>query len=413
MSYNVPVIEGAFKTFEPGYDGVFVYPGYYPENEAIPGVTYDFNHGFRIMQAETSDQHLLVIAIDADTDTILLNQRLVPGKCLVCKKKYYVRYKIFLLDEQSGKTIWTYTLDLKDREVVLQVCHSGAIGDTIGWFSMMERFQKQHNARIHVLMPFWISPLFKDQYPDMVFETEASTRELRPFATYYICFWWGDSPEWQPYDFHGVSLPEQAGRILGLDDLSEIPPRLNLSAPRQIQDRYVVIATHASKHVKCWCNPDGWRLTIAFLRRKGYRVLCIDKEASIGSGDGRHELPCDVEDYTGDKPLQERVNILKDADFFIGLSSGLSWLAWACRIPIVLISGICAPFAEFQTPYRVQNKHVCHGCWNDARYGYDHDDFMWCPRYKDTDRAYECTRGITSSMVIDAIKRIPGTLCSE
>ena len=91
---------------------------------------------------------------------------------------------------------------------------------------------------------------------------------------------------------------------------------------------------------------------------------------------------------------------------FIGLSSGLSWLAWCCHVPVVLISGFTDPGNEFGTPYRVQNRTVCHGCWNDTRIEFDHFNFFWCPRKeKDADK-FECTKAITSKMVTDQIKRI-------
>ena len=117
--------------------------------------------------------------------------------------------------------------------------------------------------------------------------------------------------------------------------------------------------------------------------------------------------PEGAEDFTGDIPLQERINLIKDADFFIGLSSGLSWLAWCCKVPVVMISGFTHPTNEFETPYRVINYHTCHSCWNDMRLDFDHFDFLWCPRHKGTDRHFECTKLISAEQVITTIKKIP------
>ena len=64
-----------------------------------------------------------------------------------------------------------------------------------------------------------------------------------------------------------------------------------------------------------------------------------------------------AEDFTGNRPLQERLSLLHHADFFIGLGSGLSWLAWAADTPVVMISGFSHPSTEFHTPYRVINFH--------------------------------------------------------
>jgi len=112
-------------------------------------------------------------------------------------------------------------------------------------------------------------------------------------------------------------------------------------------------------------------------------------------------------DDTGEKDLQQRINTIKDADCFIGLSSGLSWLAWCCQVPVVLISGFSAPDNEFYTPYRVINRHVCNSCWNDTRCDFDHFDFLWCPRHKGTDRHFECTKAITGAQVIKMLQKIP------
>ena len=66
-----------------------------------------------------------------------------------------------------------------------------------------------------------------------------------------------------------------------------------------------------------------------------------------GSGIVFTHIPNGAEDETGDQPLTERARWLKHADFFIGLSSGLSWLAWAAGTPVVIISGFTHPLNEF------------------------------------------------------------------
>jgi autotransporter strand-loop-strand O-heptosyltransferase len=134
--------------------------------------------------------------------------------------------------------------------------------------------------------------------------------------------------------------------------------------------------------------------------------LAIDKENTVGQGFIWNHIPHGAEDCTGSLPLAERIALLAHADFFIGLSSGLSWLAWACWIPVILISGFTLPVCEFETPYRVYSTHGCAGCWDDTALAFDHRDFLWCPRHKGTDRQYECTRLITGQQVIGHIDRL-------
>ena len=114
-------------------------------------------------------------------------------------------------------------------------------------------------------------------------------------------------------------------------------------------------------------------------------------------------MPQGAEDYTGNLPLMERIELLAYADFFIGVGSGLSWLADAAGCPVVLISGFSMPAAEFNTPYRVINPLVCHGCYNDMTVDWLNP---LCPRHHDTEREYECSVKIPPKMVISTIDRL-------
>jgi autotransporter strand-loop-strand O-heptosyltransferase len=77
-----------------------------------------------------------------------------------------------------------------------------------------------------------------------------------------------------------------------------------------------------------------------------------------------------------------------------------------------MISGFTHPNNEFATPGRVVNWHVCNSCWNDVRHRFDHGDYLWCPRHKGTDRAFECTRSITSGQVLRALRAVGVSLPS-
>lgn len=98
--------------------------------------------------------------------------------------------------------------------------------------------------------------------------------------------------------------------------------------------------------------------------------------------------------------------MLAHADFFVGLGSGLSWLAWGAGVPVILISGFSLPHSEFYTPYRVINFHVCNGCWTDSSEEFVHADFAWCPRHENTEREFECTRFISAGQVCQHIDRL-------
>ncbi len=252
-------------------------------------------------------------------------------------------------------------------------------------------------------------PLFRDAYPDITFVTleQAAEEKLteNAYVSYYLGLFFSDSAnEWQPVDFRHVGLHKTAAHILGIEG-KELAPRLHLAdESRPIEEPYAVIAVQATSAAKMWNNPDGWRAVIAFLKARGLRVLCVDQKPATGQGIFWTQIPHGCEDCTG-LPLTEAARYLRHAEIFVGLSSGLSWLAWAAGCRTVLISGFSLPSTEFSAPGRVINWHTCNGCWNDAKFSFDHKDFLWCPRHAGTARQFECTRLITPSHVTRVIER--------
>ena len=343
--------------------------------------------------------------MDIDTSVILYSADTVPGAYVTSVKKFFIRFRLIISRKGENEPIFTHDYDAGNKEVMIQL-PVGTLGDSIGWFSYVERFQKKHQCKVLCVMTPWIADIVRNQYPDITFITAADTSRYKPYACYYMGLFFKGDVDHQPIDFRYIGLHRTAGYILGVDPSDE-PPRVDLTAPRQIKEKYVCIAAQSSSQAKYWNNPTGWMTVVSFLKDHGYRVLCIDKEKVYGTGLNWNYIPYGAEDFTGDIPLQERINLIKDADFFIGLSSGLSWLAWCCKVPVVMISGFTHPTNEFSTPYRVINYHTCHSCWNDMRLDFDHFDFLWCPRHKGTERHFECTKMISAEQVITTIRKIP------
>ena len=86
------------------------------------------------------------------------------------------------------------------------------------------------------------------------------------------------------------------------------------------------------------------------MKELGYRVLCVDRERVTMHGLHGSTIPYGAEDYTGDRPLEERLDLISRAEFFMGLPSGLSWLAWGAGVPVVMIVGFTMPGTEFAPP---------------------------------------------------------------
>jgi autotransporter strand-loop-strand O-heptosyltransferase len=309
---------------------------------------------------------------------------------------------------QRGESVLVHEYSAADRPVLIQF-PVGTLGDTVGWLPYAIKFKELHKCRLTCGIAEKLIPLFKDSYPDITFVPHKEVKTDQFYATYSMGLFFDDKDcMFQPCDFRHVGLHRTAGYILGVDPTEE-PPRIVLADDsRPIAEPYVCIAVQSTTQAKYWNNPNGWHEVIAFLKEAGYRVVCIDQKRVHGTGLVFNHIPHGVEDETGDKPLVERARWIKHADFFIGLSSGLSWLAWAVGTPVVMIAGFTHPTNEFETPYRIINYHTCNSCWNDPGHRFDHGDFLWCPRHKDTPRQFECTRLITSDHVKAIIRQIPG-----
>jgi autotransporter strand-loop-strand O-heptosyltransferase len=379
-------------------------PAEVPTQEGPHGIRFDFNEGCRATFPESEHAWRIRLS-DLDTGNILFETGFNAGR-INSSKRYYVRFRVEAW--RDGESVFAHDYSAVDREVLIQF-PVGTLGDTMGWFPYAVKFKDKHNCRLTCGMAEKLIPLFRDAYPDITFLTHEEIKPERYYATYSIGLFFDDKEHvFQPCDFRYVGLHRTAGYILGVDP-TEMAPRLVVpDDSRPIPEPYVCIAVQSTTQSKYWNNPDGWRSIVKFLKEAGYRVICIDQKPTHGGGLIWNHIPNGAEDETGDRPITERVRWLKHADFFIGLSSGLSWLAWASGTPVVMISGFTHPLNEFDTPYRVVNYHTCNSCWNDPHLRFDHKDFLWCPRHKDTPRQFECTRLITVDHVKATIQRIPG-----
>jgi autotransporter strand-loop-strand O-heptosyltransferase len=372
-----------------------------PVLEGPRDIRYDFNYGCRV---QVAGQGWQVRLLDRDADVILYDA--TCGDALVSSaKRYYVNFRIEVL--RDGELVFEHDFDLRGRKVYVRL-PVGTIGDVIAWFPYVDEFRKKHRCEMYVSMGESLWPLFEDAYPELHYirPDDEVARRHEFYASYYLgIFFPCDDRTHQPTDFRISGLQKTIPYMLGLPPV-ECRPSIGIrERARRIEEPYVCIAAQSSSQCKYWNNPIGWFETVKYLKSQGYRVLCIDREPVNGQGLHWNHIPYGAEDFTGSLPLQERASLLLHAEFFVGLSSGLSWLAWAVGTPVVMISGFTHPQNEFETPYRVINFHACNSCWNDSSIEFDHHDFMWCPRHAGTDRQFECTRLITPRHVINTISR--------
>lgn len=383
----------------PAEGSAFPDPSPHPTQAAEQGIAFDFNAGTRI--SLPAGRWRVTLTDIARSVCLYKNE---ASNCMVLgSKKYFIPTRIEVHSIDTDQTVLVHEYDCRDKDVAI-LLPGGTLGDAIGWFSYAVKFQQKHGCRLTVGMSAMACSMFAGQYPGIRCCTlaEYEAERTRFYATYYIGLYFTDEVhDWQPSDFRLVGLHRTAAHILGVDD-SECPPKLNQwpISERPIEKPYVVIATQASSQCKYWNNPYGWSTVIEKLIAMGYEVVCIDRESVSGNRNHWNYIPHGTRDETGDRPLMERAYWIRHAAFFIGLSSGLSWLAWAVGTPVVMISGFTHPSNEFHTPYRVFNPHVCNSCWHDIRTPFEHGNFVFCPRHQDTPRQFECTRLIMPEHVI-------------
>ncbi|WKE49085.1 autotransporter strand-loop-strand O-heptosyltransferase [Gluconobacter oxydans] len=402
-------------------EGPYLAPPRVPVLEGARGVWFDFNDGARVMvpslerDGVPSGSQWHVRLSDHVTGNVLFDARL-KGGMVASTKKFFVPFRVDVWLEQPGETpeqVLHHDLALSGRPVLVQL-PVGTLGDTLAWLPAVRRLAQESGAQVTCSVSEAILPLVMGANPELTLVGHDRMKAepdftARFYASYNIGLFFTDKDHTrQPTDFRHVGLHRTAAYILGVDPWNDAPPGITIPDGEipPVAEPYVVIATQASTQCKYWNNPGGWHEVIAFLKKAGYRVICIDQKPYHGTGYVYNHIPHGAEDQTGSRPLTERARWLKHASFFIGLSSGLAWLAHAAGTPVVMISGFTHPDNEFATPYRVINWHTCNSCWNDPAFQFDHKDFFWCPRHKGTDRQFECSRLITGTQVIHTIRRL-------
>jgi autotransporter strand-loop-strand O-heptosyltransferase len=356
---------------------------------------FNFTDGAKVTILGVSESEFKVKFIDQDSSNLVYETKLKSGMWAAPRVKYFVNWSIQVF--KDDQLIREERLSLNKKEVKI-VFDTSSIGDSIAYIEHAEAFRLKHNCNIYcVVFNKELCKIFSEKYPFIKFNHFDFVGDF--YAIYKIQYpienWNGFSKK----DPRTISLTEIPALALGLDVVERKP---NLAVQKKSDKKYVCIATQSTAQCKYWNNKDGWSSVIKHLNNLGYEVWCIDRYPIFGTNGSFNHIPNGAIDKTGEFSLETRIEQISGADFFIGLGSGLSWLAWACGVPVVLISGFSKSFAEFSTPYRVINENVCNGCWNDPSLTFDRTNWKWCPRNKD----FECSKQISAKMVIDKIDLI-------
>jgi autotransporter strand-loop-strand O-heptosyltransferase len=283
---------------------------------------------------------------------------------------------------------------------------SNSLGDTIACTPYVSEYQKLNGVEIiqGVNDPFIF--LLENSYPNIKFvgRNESITYDER-FDLEYV---------------FNKSIQSGYAEQLGFTNPKYIRPVIDIPMfSRPIKNKYITIGVHSTCQVKYWNHSDGlksqiesknWNELSSILRKRGYTPVTLEKDEMYGVPPFYNGIPSKSNKQIG-KTLLEAVNIINHSEFYIGLSSGLSWVAHALGKKVVMISNFTEDWNEFDLSLndyiRITNKSVCHGCWNkiNIEHTFDKNDWYWCPLHKNTDRQFECHKSILVNDVVEQINK--------
>jgi len=335
--------------------------------------------------------------IDKDTGETIYKASLKNNEWGRCSRKWFTNWQIEI--SSDGMTPYVHNFDLNGKRVFI-VFESSSLGDTLAWLPYVEEFRKKHNC--HLIVSTFLNYLFQSQYPNIEFvKPGVSVNNL--YALYRLGIFIQDN-QYDPFmhktDYKNLRLQEVGSEILGLN-FEEIRPRMKSIKPMKSERPYICIGNHSTAQSKYWNNETGWQELVDYVKELGYDVYLLSKESDGYMG---NKNPNGVIKVDG-KTLEEIGSILLGSKGFVGISSGLSWLAWSLEVPTILISGCTEEVHEpLNGVHRIINTNVCNSCF--SNHTFDKGDWNWCPLHKGTDRQFECSKEIPFSMVRPKIDKI-------
>jgi autotransporter strand-loop-strand O-heptosyltransferase len=278
--------------------------------------------------------------VNISSDDIEISENITSNNEIHIPLLYYQNWNIEIWDETTLLLNHNFNLNKKD---VLIVFVSNAIGDTIAWIPYVEEFRKKHDCNVYCVT--FYNNLFNTSYPDIhfidgyhttnkmgYFKDMFSKMGKEPYVIYQIG-WFVYQQQMNigknkvginiPNNPFNIPLQKAASDGLGLTPYKEIKPLITPSKkPSTHKKPYITISEYASNYGrnKMWTYPYGWQMVVDWLVETGYDVVVISKEST--------KLKNIINLTGGDYSLKDRVHQIQHSEMFIGVSSGLAWLAW-------------------------------------------------------------------------------------
>jgi autotransporter strand-loop-strand O-heptosyltransferase len=321
-----------------------------------------------------------------DGDDVIYESRLTKGMWAKSSRKYLSNYFVEIWDGDVLLKKISFLEHLRGNRVFISF-ESKSLGDTIAWIPYCLQFKETYGC--DVIVSTFLNDLFEKVYPELEFVGRGVVVN-NIISMIQIGWFWDKNME--PVHPATIPLQKAASNVLHVPYI-EIQPRIHyVPKERPTDQKYIAISVRSTSQLKHW---DYWQELVDNLTQIGYAVYEVSKDE------------CDLKNViqVEDKSLENTINIIYHAEFFIGLSSGLSWLAWAIGKKVVMISNFTQFDHEFiSNCIRITNTDVCHGCWNNPMFKFDKGNWWWCPEHEDTDRQFECHKRITANDVISKLQ---------
>jgi autotransporter strand-loop-strand O-heptosyltransferase len=376
------------KIGEIGYKTINEFAQNYPYTPQKNEIKISYINGPKVEIIGDNDEEYNVEFLD-EKNNIIHKDTITNNMWTKCSRAYYTKWKI----KVNGNIIDEFNLTNKRVLIALE---SKSIGDTIAWTPYAVDFAKKHGCKV-ILSTFhnyWFKG--KEEYKDIEF-TEPGT-SIPCDVIYRIGWFKGDSGKWDQFDLYPnypqtQPLQKTASDILGLE-FKELNYGINFTPkPKSTKTDYIVIAPESTTGCKEW-PYDSWVVLSKMLRELGYTVVTLTNRSYNIKGNLN----------INGKTLNESIDILYNAKFLIGLSSGLSWINWALGKQTVMISGFSQKDHEFQSNnIRIQNEYACNSCWQNTNFIFDPGNWDWCPIWEGTDKQHICEKSISPLSVFNLL----------
>lgn len=289
--------------------------------------------------------------------------------------------------------------------MVLVKILSKSLGDTVAALNVCDKFRIQEGLKeLHVICNFsdFFSPTFTEitllNYESKISkEGDFSICQGAKFEkTYYL-----------DYKFH-ENLIAGYCRQLGVCDsdiFSSGLKRLYQSEEGVSGYKRVCFSMHSTAQAKHWNFPNGWGILTDLLKSSGYDVVNVDRFPAFGVEGYMNQVPKNSINRNS-LNLEQVCKEINKCDFFLGISSGLSWIAHSLGKPVIIISGFTNIDHEFyKKTLRIGTAFSCNSCMNKRNFVFDASDWLYCPVFKGTTSEFGCTKFIKPEDVFKEIKK--------